>query len=154
MPYLLLAGLAILLLLLLLKNLGQIESHFLGQVIRWTAFLIFLIGISILLLTGRVAYAGGVLLLFALLFGPQLKSWFKKIFRIRESLPPKMSKKEALEVLGLAQGASNKDVLEAYRRLIAKNHPDHGGSAYMASKLNEAKEVLLENPKVKDSSKD
>ncbi len=54
-----------------------------------------------------------------------------------------MSREEALKVLGLGAGASEDDIREAHRRLILQNHPDRGGSDYLASKINEAKDVLL-----------
>ena len=54
-----------------------------------------------------------------------------------------MTRAEALEILGLKAGASEADIKAAYRRLIAASHPDVGGSDWMASKLNEAKRVLL-----------
>jgi hypothetical protein len=54
-----------------------------------------------------------------------------------------MSREEALRVLGLGPGASADDIREAHRRLIRQNHPDTGGSDYLASKINEAKDVLL-----------
>ncbi|HEY8945787.1 MAG TPA: DnaJ domain-containing protein [Polyangiaceae bacterium] len=55
-----------------------------------------------------------------------------------------MSRSEALEVLGLREGATREEILFAYRNLIRKVHPDSpGGSTYLASKLNQAKEVLL-----------
>jgi hypothetical protein len=55
----------------------------------------------------------------------------------------KMSRAEALEILGLEEGADREAVVEAWRRLIKLNHPDHGGSKYIAAKLNEAKRVLI-----------
>ncbi|MSO74014.1 MAG: molecular chaperone DnaJ [Alphaproteobacteria bacterium] len=54
-----------------------------------------------------------------------------------------MARAEAFELLGLAEGADREAVLSAWRRLIKLNHPDHGGSKYIAAKLNEAKRVLL-----------
>jgi hypothetical protein len=55
----------------------------------------------------------------------------------------RMSRKEALAILGLEEGAKRDDVLGAYRALMKRIHPDVGGPAYLAAKINEAKEVLL-----------
>ena len=54
-----------------------------------------------------------------------------------------MSRSEALKVLGLQDGASEDDIRAAHRRLMLQNHPDKGGSDYIAAKINEAKDVLL-----------
>src|SRR5690606_15924997 len=55
-----------------------------------------------------------------------------------------MSRDEALQVLGLEEGASRAEILEAYKRLIKQVHPDRpGGSHYFAAKLNQAKAALL-----------
>ena len=53
-----------------------------------------------------------------------------------------MSKEDALDVLGLKEGASEKEIRTAYRRMMKKHHPDSGGSAYLAARINEANDVL------------
>jgi uncharacterized membrane protein len=54
-----------------------------------------------------------------------------------------MTREEALAVLGLAGGASEDDIKAAHRRLIQRMHPDVGGSADLAARINRAKDVLL-----------
>jgi DnaJ family protein C protein 19 len=54
-----------------------------------------------------------------------------------------MTKKEAALILGVRESSSPKRVKDAYRQLLVLNHPDRGGSTFMAGKINEAKELLL-----------
>ena len=55
-----------------------------------------------------------------------------------------MSRDEALQVLGLSEGASEDDIAEAHRRLMQKLHPDRGGSSYHAAVINQAPDTLHE----------
>mmetsp|Transcript_36128 Transcript_36128/g.88286 ORF Transcript_36128/g.88286 Transcript_36128/m.88286 type:complete len:113 (-) Transcript_36128:391-729(-) len=54
-----------------------------------------------------------------------------------------MTRKEALLVLNLREGATRDQVRDAHRKLMMLNHPDRGGSQYVTSKVNEAKDLLM-----------
>ncbi|XP_058212876.1 mitochondrial import inner membrane translocase subunit TIM14-3-like isoform X2 [Rhododendron vialii] len=54
-----------------------------------------------------------------------------------------MSRREAALILGVRESTPMDKIREAHRRVMVANHPDAGGSHYLASKINEAKELML-----------
>jgi hypothetical protein len=58
-----------------------------------------------------------------------------------------MNKAQALSTLGLEPGASKEEIISAHRKLMQKFHPDRGGNDLLASQINDAKDVLLNDQK-------
>jgi hypothetical protein len=56
---------------------------------------------------------------------------------------PDVTVDEAYAILGLAPGADAEAIRAAHHRLMKQLHPDHGGTDYLASKINRARDVLL-----------
>ena len=54
-----------------------------------------------------------------------------------------MSAAEARSLLGVGETATLQEVRDAHRRLIAKVHPDAGGSAELATRVNAARDALV-----------
>ena len=50
---------------------------------------------------------------------------------------------KARRLLGIGASASREEVIAAHRRLVAKVHPDAGGSEGLAAELNAARDTLL-----------
>lgn len=63
-----------------------------------------------------------------------------------ESRPPRsqdLTRAEALDILGLSGEPEEKDIQDAYRRLMKSMHPDQKGSPWVAERLNAARDRLL-----------
>ena len=56
----------------------------------------------------------------------------------------RMTREQALSILGLDDGATRSEILAAHKRLIQKVHPDTGGTDYLAAEINQARDVLLQ----------
>ncbi|KAI1797128.1 hypothetical protein LXA43DRAFT_878305 [Ganoderma leucocontextum] len=62
---------------------------------------------------------------------------------VKGGFKAKMDRKEAIAILGLKDSpALKKQLKDAHRQIMLANHPDRGGSPYLASKINEAKDML------------
>jgi hypothetical protein len=93
---------------------------------------LFLLGLS-LFTKGRLIL-GAALMAGALLWAAWRRS--------RPSSAP-MPVADARRLLGVREGATLEEIRDAHRRLIAKVHPDTGGSAELAHRVNAARDALL-----------
>jgi DnaJ homolog subfamily C member 19 len=78
-----------------------------------------------------------------LLFAALIAFLFYYGRRLLAAPPANMERDEAAKLLGIAVEAPEAEVNEAHRRLIAKVHPDAGGSKELAARVNQARDVLL-----------
>jgi len=136
-------GLGLLALLLYgLKNFTQADPKKLAKYLRTSG------GIVSLILAAVLALRGGFVMAFLLAaFGSSLLGW--RFARFTQRGPRQgpttgMSEREALEILGLSQGATKQEIVQAHKNRMKENHPDRGGSEELAKKINMAKDYLIE----------
>jgi DnaJ family protein C protein 19 len=112
-----------------------------------------LAGISLallLVLSGREGIALGALTLFGPLIWQRWRARHPAAAAgaQRQAPPPprrqgNMTPEEAYEVLGLHPGATEAEIRAAHHRLMRTAHPDSGGSDWLATRVNQARDVLL-----------
>ena len=148
MLWLVLGGLTVFVLLAGLSAFERASVSTIKSLFAWIAALGGLSLALLLILTGR----GGIALGALTMFGPLVYQRWQAARgpRIGGSGPqpaaPRtgpMSRQEAYEVLGLSPGASIEDIRQAHRRLMRGAHPDHGGSDWLAARINQARDILL-----------
>lgn len=64
--------------------------------------------------------------------------------RNSEGMFGEMTRSAAYAILGLEEGASREQIIAAHGRLIQRLHPDRGGSTFLAAKINQARDLLLD----------
>jgi hypothetical protein len=64
-------------------------------------------------------------------------------WRQRRIAASAMQPNEARSLLSVGEGATLEEIRAAHRRLIAKVHPDAGGSAGLATRVNAARDALI-----------
>jgi hypothetical protein len=108
----------------------------------WIAAIGGLLLAVLLLFTRRGALAISALMM----LGPLIWSWVTQGRIAPGASTPRsgtMTRTEAYEVLGLKPGASEAQIRAAHLGLMRGVHPDHGGSDWLAARINQARDVLL-----------
>jgi hypothetical protein len=86
-------------------------------------------------------------MIFKILIGLVLAGLVYAWWRRATATAAPMRPAEARKLLGVDAGASAEDIRAAHRVLIAKVHPDAGGSAGLATQVNAARDLLIEELK-------
>jgi len=81
----------------------------------------------------------------AVLLGALIYAWVKARIAPRLRMPAS----EARALLGISDGATQQEIRDAHRRLITRVHPDAGGSAELATRVNAARDALLSELRTK-----
>lgn len=69
--------------------------------------------------------------------------WLIRKYMTVKPAKPTMPRDEAARFLGVASDADVATINDAHRRLIAKVHPDVGGNAELAARINMARDMML-----------
>ncbi len=144
MPYILLAigcliGLYALYRFFLNADVRQIKALFLSASMVTLSLALFYMAIS-----GRLVAALGLVVALTPVILSIFKQWRNENGETLDTTSETIkTRADALEVLGLQDGANEKEIKAAYKKLMQKVHPDHEGSEWMAAKLNQARDLLL-----------
>lgn len=98
------------------------------------------IAAGVFLLGARLLTTGKLLIGAGLMAGAILWAAHR---RRQLSRPPAMPVADARRLLGVSETATLEDIRSAHRRLIARVHPDAGGSAELAERVNTARDTLV-----------
>ena len=128
-------------------------------IVKYGLYLLAIILIGLVIL-GKVHWiAAGIaallpaiqkLLFLAFRFLPFLNQWKKAT--AQHSSPSKeagtkMTVEHAMDIFGFKTIESVEQITKRHKELMQKNHPDRGGSDYLAAQINQAKDILVEHIK-------
>jgi hypothetical protein len=71
--------------------------------------------------------------------------WFRTGGKLRRRSSDRMTHEEARRLLDVPAGATPAEIRAAHRRLVARVHPDVGGSADLTRQVNAARDILLKH---------
>ena len=135
-------------LLVLMAALGMFSRAQVGSIKQFGVWVLAFAGLS---MAAMLFLTRGPIAAIAVLatVGPLVWSWMPRSKRPAGLRTPNtsrsgaMTRAEAYEILGLPQGASEVDIRAAHLRLMQAAHPDLGGSDWLASRINQARDTLL-----------
>lgn len=155
MLWLVLGGLALFVFMGGLRAFERASVTTIKSLVAWIAALGGLSLALLLILSGRFGIALGALTL----FGPLVWNYWRASQQSKIGGRPNpgaggqggpssrrsgaMTREEAYQVLGLRPGAPEADIRAAHHRLMRAAHPDHGGSDWLAARINQARDLLL-----------
>jgi hypothetical protein len=102
-----------------------------------------LVGAALVAIRGNWADGLGLLALGAVLIGGARSRRGPYASGPRGAAGPALSEREARAVLGVGETAGPQEIRAAHARLMAKIHPDQGGTHGLAAQVNAARDVLL-----------
>ncbi len=161
MLWLVLGALTLFLFLGGLRAFEQASITTIKSLLAWIAALGGITLALLLILTGREGIALGALAMFGPLIWQRWKAYRASLGTRQNQQqqsgssnqpPPRraatgMSVDEAYQVLGLHAGATDEEIRAAHHRLMRAAHPDSGGSDWLATRINLARDVLLRRGK-------
>lgn len=166
MLWLLLGALTLFLFLGGLRAFERASVTTIKSLVAWIAALGGITLALLLILTGREGIAFAALAMFGPLIwqrwkvyraglssGPNRQRQANGSANTNSQRPPPrrptsgMTPEEAWQVLGLHPGATEADIRAAHHRLMRSAHPDSGGSDWLATRINLARDVLLRHTK-------
>lgn len=139
MPYLFLAALGLILLILLVQKLEHAETRFLVQTLKWTLVGILILAAFYLTLVGRLLHVAAIVVLLVILLKNDMHTWMRKK-PPPLSLSHPMTKKEAAALLKVDLKANAEEIEATFKKIKPKDSTDR-------DRLTQARDLLLKGKK-------